>query len=439
MSDDAAMEQATQGTRTWSRRKKDDAPRGVFRHISGVWGVRYTCAAGCIHEEKVNPLKGDAVERYYERRKRARNEPGWCPTAERTARRQQEAERRQQAAQAVTVRQYGERWLKGHVAQHCRERTARLYRAILEQHVYPTLGDLPLAAVTRQHLKALLAAKAEAKLKRGTLKNIVVPLRAMLNEAVDEGLILGTPAAKLWKRVRGRTEQEARKVTALSARELASVLAAADERFPEHADVIYLLAWTGLRLSEACGLQWGDVDLTGRFLEVRRTASYRARRILVGAPKSGKARRVDLPAALVDRLAARQSFREAEAVVAGRELSPWVFPAPTDESKPVNGAFLRFKVWYKLLRAAKLRAVRLHDLRHTYASLLLQAGTPMIYVKEQLGHSSINVTVDLYGHVRPGENRHAVDQLAAATAAPMAPRNFEKTSTSQEAAERVSA
>lgn len=59
--------------------------------------------------------------------------------------------------------------------------------------------------------------------------------------------------------------------------------------------------------------------------------------------------------------------------------------------------------------------MRLHDLRHTYASLLLQAGEPIAYVKQQLGHSSIQVTVDRYGHFIPGANRQAVERLAAAT------------------------
>jgi len=74
-----------------------------------------------------------------------------------------------------------------------------------------------------------------------------------------------------------------------------------------------------------------------------------------------------------------------------------------------------FKVWYRLLKSAGVRRVRLHDLRHTYASLLLLAGEPMLYVKEQLGHSTVQVTVDLYGHVRPGLNRGAVNRLAEAT------------------------
>ena len=102
-------------------------------------------------------------------------------------------------------------------------------------------------------------------------------------------------------------------------------------------------------------------------------------------------------------------------MVAGRELSAWVFPSPSDESKPMNSAFVRYKIWYRVLRRAGVRQVRVHDLRHTYASLLLEAGEPMLCVKEQLGHSTIQTTVDLYGHVKPGKNREAVDRLVALT------------------------
>ena len=66
-----------------STRKKDSAPRGVFRHRSGVWAARFTCGAGHIHQERVDSLKSDAVRVYHERRARVHDEPGWCPAIER--------------------------------------------------------------------------------------------------------------------------------------------------------------------------------------------------------------------------------------------------------------------------------------------------------------------------------------------------------------------
>lgn len=90
----------------------------------------------------------------------------------------------------------------------------------------------------------------------------------LCSAAVDEERIPGNPAIRVLKRKRGQTEDEARKVTTLTEELLSRVLRAADEHCPDHADAIYLLAWTGLRISEACGLQWGDLDLGGHFLSV---------------------------------------------------------------------------------------------------------------------------------------------------------------------------
>ncbi len=431
------------GKGRWSTRKRDPLPRGVFRHPSGVYAIRYTCSAGHVHQEKAGPIKSEAIRKHQERRSRAHDEPEWCPRSERR-RARVEAEQRA-ATRPVTVEQYAARWLAEHVAVACKPRTRELYASVFKRHVYPALGDVALGDVTRERLRALLAEKAagagapesalagrKRALSRATLTNILIPLRAMLNAAVDDGKITANPAVRLGRFSRGLTDKEARKVSALSAEELARVLAVAVKLYPDYADLLHVLAWTGLRLGEACALQWGDLDVAGGFLEVRRTVSYRGYRLLVGAPKSGQARRVDLPAALVGRLRERQGVREAEAAVSGCDLSVWVFPAPADDAKPINAEHLRFKVWYRLLRHAGLRGVRLHDLRHTYASLLLQAGDPIVYVKQQLGHSSIQVTVDRYGHFIPGTNRQAVDRLAEATAPSSVPWNFEFSSTSRE-------
>jgi hypothetical protein len=69
----------------WSTRKKDVAPRGVYRHRSGMWAIRFTCGAGHIHKEQVGRVKSDAIDGRSERRARARREPGWCPLVKRAA------------------------------------------------------------------------------------------------------------------------------------------------------------------------------------------------------------------------------------------------------------------------------------------------------------------------------------------------------------------
>ena len=121
-----------------------------------------------------------------------------------------------------------------------------------------------------------------------------------------------------------------------------------------------------------------------------------------------------MSAQLAETLKTLLTSRKAETLRKGWPQVPdWVFC--NEEGGPLDGDNLRHRVFYKTLAKADLRRVRFHDLRHTFASLLLQQGESPAYVKEQMGHSSIQVTVDIYGHLIPGANRQAVDRLDDAT------------------------
>ena len=162
-----------------------------------------------------------------------------------------------------------------------------------------------------------------------------------------------------------------------------------------------------MRLGELLALQWGDVDFAGRFLEVRRSlVSGR-----LTTTKNTNRRRVDMSLKLAEGLKDHQRAARAASLKAGRKLPAWVFTTP--EGGHLDGDNVRNRVFYRLLEAAKLRQIRFHDLRHTFAFLLIQNGEPLTYVKEQMGHSSIQVTVDVYGHLVPSANRAAVDRLDA--------------------------
>ena len=145
------------------------------------------------------------------------------------------------------------------------------------------------------------------------------------------------------------------------------------------------------------------MKLTGRFLEVSRNFTHGR----LTTPKSGESRRVDLSRELTATLEALQLDRQLEVAPHGT-ASPWVFC--DGQGKPFHQNWVRLR-FFRLLKGAGVRQVRFHDLRHTFASLLLQNGESPVYVKEQMGHCSIQVTVDCYGHLIPGGNKHAVDRL----------------------------
>ena len=321
--------------------------------------------------------------------------------------------------QVPTLETYAERWLEVYVAVNCKPRTLELYTFLCRRHLFPALGPVRLPDVAREDVQALVANKIQGGMKRATALKIAALLREILNHAVEDHHIATNPATRIGRFYRGRTEEEARPgVDPFTAEELTQLLAACRRWYPEWLELIAMAAWTGLRQGEVLGLQWGDIDFAGGLIEVRRTVSYGQRALRTGSPKSGRARRVDLPHILASWLQVRKSFLEAEAALQGHDLATWVFPGQT--GRPLDAMNLLHRLWYPLLAKAGLRRRRFHDLRHTYASLLLADKESPVYVKDQLGHSSIKITVDLYGHLVPGANRGAVDRLAAATSCNLA-------------------
>ena len=170
---------------------------------------------------------------------------------------------------------------------------------------------------------------------------------------------------------------------------------------------------TGLRSSEINGLRWADIDWNGKFLMVRRA-------IVMGrvqSTKTDKVRRVDLSDALLEALRDhRQAMRVKWLKKGSSEIPEWIFASK--EGTPASIQSIKDRHFYPNLARAGLRRVRFHDLRHTFASLLISNGESFAYVKEQLGHSSIKMTIDTYTHLEPGSNRQAVNKLPTIKDAP---------------------
>jgi integrase len=190
----------------------------------------------------------------------------------------------------------------------------------------------------------------------------------------------------------------------LTAEEVRILLKTAQDRWAAFYPVLLCAVRTGLREGELIGLQWGDIDFQGQFLEVRRGIV----RHQVTTPKTHKIRRVDLSPQLAGVLAALKETRGLEYAMKGQPMPDWVFLGPSVQR--LSASTLR-KALYRSLEAAGLRHVRFHDLRHTFASLLIQQGANPKYIQEQLGHGTISVTLNIYCHLFPGEHRHHVQAL----------------------------
>ncbi|SHI09961.1 tyrosine-type recombinase/integrase [Desulfofustis glycolicus] len=146
-----------------------------------------------------------------------------------------------------------------------------------------------------------------------------------------------------------------------------------------------LLVFTGCRLSEAFAAKHTDFDLERRVWHLQRSLSAGQ----ISTPKSGKARTVDLSNRLVDILAAVQK----------QESCDWMFP--NEKGNLLQKSNVYHRHWKQLLKAAKLRHTRIHDLRHSWASRMIAAGANLYYCQRQLGHSSIQILIDRYTHLLP--------------------------------------
>jgi len=309
--------------------------------------------------------------------------------------------------------QYADTWIKVYAEINCKPSTVEEYAKEIRLHLLPAFGNLTLPEITREGIKLYLAQKLQAGSTRwqgramgaGAVRNIFDVLRAILNHAVDDGLLPSNPAVRLGKFARRKDETADDRTDVFTAGELAHLLAVAEMETPEAYPPILTMAKTGIRESELFGLQREDPDFARQVLWIRRGISKGR----ISTPKNRKVRRVDLTSQVCQILKDYVMRRDAEAVLAGREPSPWLFSMPNGE--PMGVGHLVRRLWEPLLSRAGLRRRGPHQLRHTYASLLIAQGAHPKYIQEQLGHHSIQITMDLYGHLFEGDHRRYVEAL----------------------------
>jgi integrase len=307
-------------------------------------------------------------------------------------------------APALTFKEAAERWWAVDGATF-KGGTRDSYQNILDLHILPTFKERELASITMTDVEDWWARVRAKGFSHKYLGNIRAVLVSIFRRAVTAGILTRNPVEAIRGRL-GREDREVRQAEWLTEPELTAFLGAAAQREPRYYPFFLTIASTGLRPGEAMALQVGDMDVQHFRLAIRRTI----RKHRVSSPKSGKPRTVDSPPSSMAVLRGWIDTVRAEAAVRGQEAT-WLFPSrtgqPMDEA-PIRAAFRRC-----LKAAGILRHLRLHDLRHTYASLALQRGVPLVVVSRQLGHASIAITADIYGHLAPDAGRQAADAMEA--------------------------
>jgi integrase len=316
-----------------------------------------------------------------------------------------------------TFNNYADGWLKNYAQIECKTSTAQGYEGVLEQYLRPRFGKKILDEIRRDDVRALINDLISKDLSRNTIRNALCVIRGLFNYAIEEGLIESNPASRLGRFTRSAKNPEAKGI-ALTSLEVRQFLKAAQEIFPDYHPLFLMAVRGGLRRGELVSVQWGDVQLgtddndSERFILVQHNYVRREHT----TTKSKKSRRVDLSRELRRVLVELRDKRLLEAYLKGKNdiSDELVFRSPHGVILDPDNLYHR--IFLPVLAKAGIRRIRLHDLRHTFGSLLLQNGASIVYVKEPMGHSSIQVTVDTYGHLIPGANVCFVDRLDAVPA-----------------------
>lgn len=280
--------------------------------------------------------------------------------------------------------------------------TIRQHRMIIRVHLEPAFRGRKLRLLTPGDVDAYLGSLA---LDPQTRRHHRATFRRALADAVRDGYLDRNPAAL--SRSPKMTKTERRILSASEVRHL--IATSRDERLWP---LWTLLVTTGLRLGEGLGLAWSDVDLGAGTLRVERQLLWTEGRWTRRRPKTERSRRtiILIPVA-IDALREQHRRQDDDLGPRPRPVDTLVFTSPT--GRPLHGTNC-LPPFRRALMAAGLPRVTLHDLRHSCATVMLEAGVPLPVISRVLGHSSIRITADLYAHVTPELARDAADRLAGA-------------------------
>lgn len=297
----------------------------------------------------------------------------------------------------TTVEVFLKRWMEQIIEPRSKLKTIKGYWHIIDLHLIPSIGKVPLGGLKPERVQALLGELRQKGLKPRSVRNVRAVLRQALNWAIKWGYVQVNVATLVELPRIEKPELEPLTIEEVR-RFLASV-----KGHPREA--LYALAVNlGMRQGELLALYHDDIDLSRRRLRVSGSMVYLRGTLHRQTPKTAASERtLPIPTSVVPVLQAHLA-RQREA----HPDCPYIFS--TDDGQPVMPYVLLFE-FRSLLKAAGLKKVRFHDLRHTAATLLLADGVPVRTVAGILGHANAALTLNVYGHAVEEQAQAGVDAL----------------------------
>jgi len=310
---------------------------------------------------------------------------------------------------SLTVQEYLESWL---TSKHAlKPTTMALYTEFTTNYLVPHLGQIRLLELRAHHLdrmyEKITVGMRGRPLSPSTIRRIHGVLRSALNTAVKRRLIPYNPAEHI-----ELAPENPKKPKPWNPEQCRTFLERiATDRL---ANLYHLILITGMRRGESVGLRWQDLDLDRASLSVNQQITDVNGRSMVSTPKTKRGDRVVyLDAETVVMLRRQQETQNLERTAWGPAWNEAGLVFTREDGSALRPEYAT-RHFQALAQDAGLPVIRLHDLRHTNASLALDAGVDLKVVSERLGHSQIAITADLYTHVNSGPGRAAADQIARA-------------------------
>jgi integrase len=304
-----------------------------------------------------------------------------------------------------------ESFIEGQVkAGELRENTARSYRSRCRTWLYPTLGDVPVNQVTREQLGAVVRKVREAGKSYGIMRAMLNALKGTFRHMIETKALPGpSPAADLrWFQGRRKAQENGGNIPFFTPQETTKVLDAFKAMHPRWYPFVATAFLAGLRFGELAALHRDDLDQESGILTVQRALSGTK----VQATKTGKVRHVRVSPALLKILRAHMEAMALEAAHEGWSAESRLLMFPTTAGMMMRYRYLCVNLWGPTLKRAKIVHRRFHATRHSYAAHMLTAGADPRWLADQLGHSKVSMTMDVYGKwIQRSAHDHIVSAL----------------------------
>lgn len=304
---------------------------------------------------------------------------------------------------ALTVSQLLSRWYEDVLRHQVSASASSNYKSVADHHIVPTLGRKKIVNLTPSDVDRLLSEKLDSGLSPSTVRRIRAVLSQALGQGIRWGIVVRNVAAL--SRSPKIPRKEGRTLTPEQARILLETLKG------HHNEALYaLMLSTGLRRGEALGLQWKDFDAVTGIILVRRSLKREDGVLITADTKTSKSRRaVNVPPQMIGALKAHKARQAQERLALGKAWQNSGFIFTSSVGTPIDPRNLN-REFRSVCNEAGLGNWHPHELRHSAASLMLAQGVKLQVVSDVLGHASIRMTADVYGHIL------APDRQAAANA-----------------------